>query len=82
MHPTHRPPTSPGEMLVEEFLKPRGITQRDAAKQLGISVKRLNDLIRGKCPMSADMALRLALFLRTTREFWMNLSVKSDVNDE
>ena len=73
MIPTHRPPTHPGEMLLEEFLKPLGVTQTTAAQTMGISLNRLNELINGKRGVTADTALRLARLLKTTPEFWMNL---------
>jgi addiction module HigA family antidote len=73
MIPTHRPPTHPGEMLLEEFLKPLGLTQTTAAEKMGISLNRLNELINGKRGITADTALRLATLLKTTPEFWMNL---------
>jgi antitoxin HigA-1 len=73
MIPTHRTPTHPGEMLLEEFLKPLGMTQTTAAEEMGISLNRLNELINGKRGMTADTALRLAKLLKTTPEFWMNL---------
>jgi antitoxin HigA-1 len=79
MIPSHRPPTHPGEMLLEEFLKPLGMTQIDAAERMGISLNRLNELIRGKRGMTADTALRLAKLLKTSAEFWMNLQVAWDL---
>ena len=81
MRPTHRPPTRPGAMLLEEFLKPRRITQTAAASQMGISANRLNEIIRGKRGITADTALRLATLLRTTPEFWMNLQTACDLYD-
>jgi antitoxin HigA-1 len=79
MIPSHRPPTHPGEMLLEEFLKPLAITQIDAADRMGISLNRLNELIRGKRGMTADTALRLAKLFKTSPEFWMNLQVAWDL---
>jgi addiction module HigA family antidote len=66
-------------MLLEEFLKPLAMTQIDAADQMGISLNRLNELIRGKRGMTADTALRLAKLFRTSPEFWMNLQVAWDL---
>ena len=73
MIPTHRPPTHPGEILLEEFLKPLKLTQVDAAEKMGISLNRLNELIRGKRGVTADTALRLAKLLKTSPEMWLNL---------
>ena len=73
MIPTHRPPTHPGEMLLQEFLKPMNLTQVEAAEKMGISLNRLNELIRGKRGVTADTALRLAKLLKTTPEMWLNL---------
>jgi antitoxin HigA-1 len=61
--PTHRPPTHPGEMLMEEFLKPLGIPQTAFAERLGVPYPRLNELIHGKRGVTPDTALRLARVL-------------------
>jgi antitoxin HigA-1 len=79
MIPKHRPPTRAGEILLEEFLKPLGITQAEAAGRMGISLNRLNELVRGKRGVTADTALRLARLLKTTPEFWLNLQNASDL---
>ena len=79
MIPSHRPPTHPGEMLLEEFLKPMGMTQVEAADRMDISVNRMNELIRGKRGITADTALRLAKLLKTSPEFWMNLQAVWDL---
>ena len=74
-----RPPTHPGEMLLEEFLKPLGLSQADAARRMGISANRLNELTRGKRGVTAETALRLADLLRTSPEFWLNLQMSWDL---
>lgn len=74
-----QPPTHPGEMLLEEFLKPQQITQVDAARHLGMSTTRLNELIRGKRGISADTAWRLGDWLGTGPEVWMALQSKWDL---
>jgi addiction module HigA family antidote len=79
MIPTHRAPTHAGEILLEEFLKPLNLTQVQAADKMGISVNRLNELVRGKRGVTADTALRLAKLLKTTPEFWMNLQNAYDL---
>lgn len=61
----------PGAMLLEEFLKPLGLTQVDAARELGMSVNRLNELVLGKRGVTADTALRLARRFKTTPQVWM-----------
>ena len=79
MIPKYREPTSAGEMLVEEFLKPLGLTQRAAAERMGIPLNRLNEIINAKRGITADTALRLADLLGTTPEFWMNLQASRDL---
>jgi addiction module HigA family antidote len=79
MMPKHRPPTHAGEILLEEFLKPLDLTQVQAAEKMGISLNRLNELIRGKRGVTADTALRLAKLLKTTPEFWLNLQNTYDL---
>ena len=74
-----RPPTAPGEMLLEEFLRPAGLSQVDAARQMGIPLNRLNEIINGKRGISADTALRLAQLLETTPELWMALQADWDL---
>lgn len=71
--PNHRPPTHAGEMLLEEFLRPRGLTQAEAAHRMGIPANRINELIKGKRGVTAATALKLSRLLDTTPEFWMNL---------
>jgi addiction module HigA family antidote len=67
-------------MLREEFLEPLGLTQVDAAQELGISVNRLNELVLGKRGVTADTALRLARRFGTTPQFWMHLQADWDLN--
>src|SRR6476661_3580717 len=71
--PTHRPPTHPGEMLLEEFLKPLGINQSDFAKRIDVSYPRLNEIIHGKRGITTDTALRLAHVLGTSPDMWLGL---------
>ena len=77
--PKHRPPTHPGEMLLEEFLKPLGITQSAFAIRIGVSFPRLNEIIRGKRSVSTDTALRLAQVLGMPAEFWLGLQLDWDL---
>ncbi len=74
-----RSPTHPGEMLLEEFLKPMRLTQAEAARTMRISRNRLNELIRRKRGVTADTALRLARLLGTSPEFWLNLQTSWDL---
>lgn len=71
--PTHRPPTSPGEMLREEFLSPLGITQSDLAERMGVPVGRINQILQGKRAVTADTAVRLSRVLGMSAEFWLGL---------
>ena len=71
--PGLRPPTHAGEMLLEEFLRPRGLTQVEAANRMGIPANRLDELVKGKRGVTAATALKLSRLLDTTPEFWMNL---------
>jgi addiction module HigA family antidote len=68
-------------MLLEEFLKPMGIGQIDAARRLGISLNRLNEIVLGKRGITADTALRLARFLKTSPQFWMRLQADWDLHE-
>ena len=75
----NRPPTHPGEMLLEEFLRPLGMTQSEAARRMEIPLNRLNEVIRGRRGVTADTALRLAKLLNTDPEIWMNLQNQWDL---
>ena len=77
--PKERPPTHPGEMLLEEFLKPEGITQSAFAIRLQVSFPRLNEIIRGKRAVTADTALRLERVLGMPADFWMGLQTDWDL---
>ena len=72
-------PFHPGEVLLEEFLQPAGITQTAFAKQLGWTRARLNELIRGKRGVTADAALDLAEALGTSPKLWLNLQGTYDI---
>lgn len=77
--PTHRPPTHPGEILLEEFLNPMGLTQRALAQALHMPYQRVNEIVRGKRGITPATALRLARFFGTTPEFWLNLQQTWDL---
>lgn len=77
--PTHREPTLPGEMLLEEFLKPMALSQRDLAAGIHVPYQRVNELINKKRGMTPSTALRLAKFFGTSAGFWMNLQLRWDL---
>ena len=70
--PKHRAPTHPGEMLLEEFLEPLGMTPSSLAELIHVSYPRVNEIINGKRGIAPDTALRLARLFGTTPEFWLN----------
>lgn len=74
------PAIPPGEILLEEFLKPLGIGQVAAARRLGISLNRLNEIVLGKRGITADTALRLARLFKTSPQFWMRLQADWDLH--
>ncbi len=73
------PPVHPGEILVEEFLKPLGITQYRLAKDIRVSPRRINEIVHGIRSITADTALRLARYFGTSPSFWMNLQGRYDL---
>ena len=73
-------PFHPGEILLEEFLKPAGITQTAFAKKLGWTKARLNELIKGKLGITADSALDLTKVLGASAKLWMNLQATFEIN--
>ena len=79
MLPKHRIPTHPGEILLEEFLKPLEMTQVAFARHIGVSVQRVNELIRGKRGITPETAWLLSQALGTTPQFWVNLQTNHDL---
>lgn len=79
MVPAHRTPPHPGEILLDDFLTPRGVSQIQLAKHLGIPVHRIREIIRKKRGISPDIAWLLGKALRTSPEFWMNLQSAYDL---
>ena len=67
------PPITPGEVLEEEFLSPLGISQYRLAREVHVSPRRINEIVKGKRAITADTALRLGKFFGTTAQFWLNL---------
>ncbi len=78
--PTDREPTHPGEMLVEEFLLPMHITQRELANAIHVPYQRVNELVNQKRGVTPSTALRLARFFGVSADFWLNLQVRWDLN--
>lgn len=76
---THREPTHPGEILLEEFLDPMRLSQAELAKRMGVPIQRVNTLINGKRGVTAETAILLSRVLKTTPEFWMNLQAIYDL---
>lgn len=73
------PPVHPGEILLEDFLKPMGITQYRLAKSIGVPQRRIGEIVAGRRAITADTALRLALFFNTDAQSWMNLQTHYDL---
>ncbi|NOZ08985.1 MAG: HigA family addiction module antidote protein [FCB group bacterium] len=77
--PSHRLPTHPGEMLLEEFLKPMGITQKQLALAIHVPFQRINEVVNAKRGITPGTALRLSVFFGNTPDFWMNLQQRWDL---
>ena len=76
------PPIHPGEVLLEEFLKPMEISQYRLAKDISVPPRRINEIVHGKRAISADTALRLSQYFGTSERFWMNLQTRYDLEIE
>ncbi len=79
MIPTHRIPTHPGVILLEEFLNPLELTQVQLAAHIGVPIQRVNELVRGKRGVTPDTAWLLGKAFKTSPEFWMNLQATYDL---
>ncbi len=77
--PTHRSPTHPGEMLLEEFLNPLGLTQRELADAIQVPYQRINEIVNGRRSVTPSTALRLAKFFGMSADFWINLQLRWDL---
>lgn len=75
-------PIHPGEILLEEFLEPMGITQYRVAKDISVPARRINEIVHGKRSISADTALRLSKYFGTSERFWMSLQTRYDLEIE
>ena len=73
------PPIHPGEILIEEFLKPMGISQYRLAKDISVPPRRINEIVHGKRAITADTALRLGRFFAMSPQFWLNLQTRYDL---
>lgn|SRR5512143_2341520 len=76
------PPIHPGEVLLEEFLKPLGVSQYRLASDISVPPRRINEIVHGNRAISADTALRLARYFRTSERFWLNLQTRYDLEIE
>ena len=72
-------PIPPGEILLEEFMRPLGISQNKLARDLGVNAARINDIVHARRGISAETALRLAVYFSTSAEFWLNLQSRYDL---
>jgi antitoxin HigA-1 len=79
MLPRNRPPTPPGEMLLTEYLEPRGLTQVELAARMGVPIQRVNTIVNGKRGITAETAILLSEALDTTPELWMGLQADHDL---
>jgi addiction module HigA family antidote len=77
--PTHREPTHPGEMLLEEFLTPMSLSQRELADAIHVPYQRINELVNQKRGVTPSTALRLAQYFGTSAAFWLNLQLRWDL---
>ena len=75
-------PTTPGEILLEEFLKPLEISQSQLAKNVGVPPRLINEIVLGKRAVTADTALRLARHFGTSERFWLNIQIRHDLEAE
>jgi addiction module HigA family antidote len=82
MLPGKLPPIHPGEILLEEFLKPLGVTQYRLARDIGVHPRRINEIVHGKRAVTADTALRLSRYFGTSERFWLNLQTHYDLDVE
>jgi addiction module HigA family antidote len=76
------PPIHPGEILMEEYLEPLGVTQHKLAVSVGVPPRRINEIVHGKRRITPDTALRLARYFGTTERFWLNLQARFDIELE
>ena len=75
-------PIHPGEILMEEFLKPLGVSQYKLAKDINVPARRINEIVHGKRSITADTALRLSRYFNLSERFWLNLQARYDLEVE
>jgi len=75
-------PIHPGEVLIEDFLLPLGISQNKLAKDFSVPPRRINEIVHGKRSISADTALRLSRYFKLSERFWLNLQARFDLETE
>lgn len=80
--PRKLPPIHPGEVLLEEFLKPLGISQYRLSKDISVPPRRINEIVQKKRGISTDTALRLSRYFGTSERFWLNLQIRYDLEIE
>jgi addiction module HigA family antidote len=76
------PPIHPGEVLLEDFLEPAGLSQYRLAKGISVPPRRINEIVHGKRSITADTALRLSRYFGTSERFWLNLQIRHDLQKE
>ena len=76
------PPIHPGEILLEEFLEPMGISQYRLSKDISVPPRRINEIVKGKRAITPDTALRLSRYFGTSERFWLNLQMRYDLETE
>ena len=79
---TVMPPVHPGEILLEEFLQPLGVSQYQLAKAVDVPARRINEIVHGQRRITADTALRLSRYFGTSERFWLNLQARYDLETE
>ncbi|MGI8812342.1 MAG: HigA family addiction module antitoxin [Pyrinomonadaceae bacterium] len=82
MNEKRLPPVHPGEILLEEFLKPLGISQYRLANDITVPPRRINEIVHGKRAISPDTALRLSRYFEMSEQFWVNLQMRFDLESE
>jgi antitoxin HigA-1 len=82
MSPSKMSPIHPGEVLLEEYLEPMGLSQYRLAKDTSVPPRRINEIVHGKRAITADTALRLSRYFGTSERFWLNLQTRFDLERE